>query len=73
MPPDDIIQLFRDRWVGTAEELASALEFFYQDIRSSIVLALGDEATAKTALATYMVNTLDDYVGNHYGEDNIPA
>jgi hypothetical protein len=66
MHPDEIIQLFREKWAGTASELATALDAFYSDIRNSVVML-----DVKEPLVDMVI--VDDYVGNHYGEDNIPT
>ncbi len=66
MHPEDIINLFKDKWVGTAEELSVAIDYFFCDIRSTVVLVLGDEKD--TPLGTSVVNAMNDYYGNHYGD-----
>jgi hypothetical protein len=67
MIPDEIIQQFRERWAGTADELATALEAFYQDIRGTFMLALEDPPEVGT-----VGDVADNYFANYYGEDNIP-
>jgi hypothetical protein len=61
---------FTAHWSGTAEELDVALEAFYEDIRSSYLLALktawplsGDRGDRQVSDVILIV---DDYVYNHY-------
>jgi hypothetical protein len=61
--PADIVALFKEKWVGTDEELSAALEHFFNDIRSTVELALEPLAVAADVLLT-----MDDYFSNHYGD-----
>lgn len=70
MIPAEIIQEFKDRWVGTDEQLEHALEEFYTDIRSSFELALNnaglDHPAVTGPLTQQILITVDDYLGNQY-------
>lgn len=58
MHPDDILLMFKDRWVGTEDQLLDALELFADDLLDSVKQAGGTEE---------MIKTTRDYLGNHYG------
>lgn len=65
MAPDDIILMFREKWVGTDAELAEALEVFALDM-----LPFTDRAFVYEGVGDYRDDQLD-YFTNHYGIDNI--
>ena len=60
--PNDIWDAFKRKWTGTDAELLGCIEMFYNDIRSTVELA------TVTLKPNDVVDTMDDYFGNHYGE-----
>ena len=69
MHPDEIIQLFKDKWVGTAEELSIAIDYFFSDILSSVVMCADEEPMAGQTRGEHVKNVVSDYYSNHYGEE----
>lgn len=71
MTPNDIYTTFREKWVGTEEELTAALEYFYNDVRDSVELALKRawplSGSRGDAQQQDVLEELDDYFTNHYG------
>lgn len=62
MTPDEIHRFMQERWIGTEEELERAKQLLYDDIRSSLELALSiPNVTQPEVLAT-----VDDYVANNW-------
>ena len=60
---DDIIRLFTDHWSGTPEQLAEALEVFFDDV-------LHDDIPDYKLANEYRVEA-EDYFTNHYGVDEV--
>jgi hypothetical protein len=60
MNANDIYLMFKEKWCGTEDELDTALDAFYADIRSSFDMA-GDGDLDESILAT-----VDSYVQLHY-------
>lgn len=64
--PNEITAAFRAHWTGTESDLAAALEAFYRDIRHSFELAMSADGSNITP--NDVLETVDDYVTNHYAE-----
>lgn len=64
-----IIAAFNAHWTGTDEDLAAALEAFYQDIRRTTVIAMrGDEIVSRRDVVA-ILDEVDDYFTDRYGLD----
>ena len=63
--PDDIRRLFEKHWIGSEDDLDTALEAFYKDITSSIELTMDSEAIGIVS-RTEILTTLHGYITNHY-------
>jgi hypothetical protein len=66
---DMVIARFRERWVGTEDELANALDAFFDDIRDSMEKAVNSQKYVMGAgVGDAIINTVCDYFGNNYSE-----